>query len=438
MVLKTTDKPPDIVVPRAERFHRLAILFSHGERQPDLTRVLLSTGQEKVIGREPAQGRFVLYDPSVSHIHARIRFERGEWHLTNESSGGTFVNGRRISRSTVLPENAVVSMGGTLAEFSEDCHVPNAAPLSGLIGGLSFKTRLWFQQLRRACASDAILWLSGPTGSGKSLCAEAIHRESGRKDEPFVRFSCNALSESVIDAELFGHTSGAYTDAKHARPGLFRSAGSGTLFIDEIGELTPELQVKLLLALDTKTVKPVGSDHAVPYQARIIVATNRDLPKEVKAGRFRADLYYRLASQLEIAVPSLLERRADIPSLVASILGVDHWLYGFPLLNALLLKKWEGNVRELVHYVKTRIKPLRRNDDPFVLEELAKLLEKPLPSVTTLSDEGLVQLLEEHNGNITHVAAVAGCTRQAIQQRMKKLRLRATDSAGAPSRPRRR
>jgi DNA-binding NtrC family response regulator len=440
MVLKPTDKTPDHVLPSAKRYHRIVILYSHGEHQPENTKLYLVPGEQKSIGREPADGRFVLYDPSVSRLHARFRFERGRWWIRNESDGGTFVNGKRVRGWTELTEHAIVRMGATLAEFSEDGDVANAEALAGLLGGLAFKTRLWFQQLRRAVASDVLICLTGATGAGKSVCAEAIHRESDRKDEPFVRFSCNALPESVIETELFGHIKGAYTDAKDARLGLFRSAGSGTVFIDEIGELTPALQVKLLLALDTKTVKPVGSDRDVPYEARIIVATNRDLLEEVKAKRFRADLYYRLTSELHIEVPSLYERRADVPTIVASILGTDHWLWkgcAFTLLNALLLKEWDGNLRELVNYVKRTIKPLLPSDDGFAVERVVKLMERHLPSDTTLSDDELIALWKLHKGNITHIANVAGCTRQAIQKRVKKLKLRAADPS-SPAKPRRR
>jgi DNA-binding NtrC family response regulator len=440
MVLKTTDDTPSLILPSAERYHRIAILYSHGEQQPENTKLYLSPGEEKTIGRDPAKARFVLYDSSVSRLHARVRYEGRKWRIKNESTRGTFVNGKRVRGWAELTDNAIIRIGATLAEFSEDGDVRDAAPLKGLLGGLAFKTRLLFQQLRRAAATDDTVFLSGPTGSGKTTCAEAIHRESGRKEHAFKHFSCNAFPENLIESELFGHAAGAFTGAKTSRLGLFRSAESGTLFIDEIGELTPSLQVKLLLALESSTIKPVGSDKDVPFDARIIVATHRDLPATVKAGSFRADLYYRLTTKLQIEVPSLHERRADVPSIVASTLGTDHWLWrgcAFALLNALLLKEWDGNLRELINYVQSRIKPLRPENDGFAAEKVLKLLEEHLPSKTTLSDDRLIALLRQHKGNLTHVANAAGCTRQAIQKRMKKLKLRAADYSGpGPSRRR--
>jgi DNA-binding NtrC family response regulator len=212
--------------------------------------------------------------------------------------------------------------------------------------------------VHRVAPRDVTVLIQGPSGTGKERIAEAIVAASGRAAAPFVRFNCAAVPRELAEAELFGHSRGAFTGAHKARPGLFREADGGTLLLDEVGELDLQTQGKLLRALQERRVRPVGEDREVPVDVRLICATNRDLPREVAAGRFRDDLYYRL-NVVEVRVPPLSERPADVPLLI------DHFLQRYadrfglgpvtlaPELRAqLAAAAYPGNVRELQHRIE--------------------------------------------------------------------------------------
>lgn len=210
----------------------------------------------------------------------------------------------------------------------------------------------------KVARSDATVLLSGESGTGKELVARAIHSRSARANRPFVAVNCGAIPENLIESELFGHVKGAFTGAVQSRPGLFRSADGGTIFLDEIGELPLALQVKLLRVLQERTFHPVGSDAAVTVDVRIIAATNRSLEAEVAAGRFREDLFYRL-NVLTLSLPPLRERRQDIPLLVRRFLRQFSDLHGknvqrVSVATAKRLQEYHypGNIRELENIVE--------------------------------------------------------------------------------------
>ncbi len=213
----------------------------------------------------------------------------------------------------------------------------------------------------RIAPSDANVLLTGETGTGKEVLARAIHRASGREQSPFVPVACSSLPETLIEAELFGHERGAFTGATVVRQGRFEAAGHGTIFLDEIGELTPALQVKLLRVLQECQFERLGSNRPRPMEARVICATNRDLKAMVRAGQFRADLYYRL-NTVEIQLPPLRKRREDIVALAYLFLkryaekqkrSVSR--IGPVALSALCKYDWPGNVRELEHVIERAV-----------------------------------------------------------------------------------
>jgi DNA-binding NtrC family response regulator len=215
-----------------------------------------------------------------------------------------------------------------------------------------------FRLVEKVAATNTNILIQGPSGTGKELIARAIHHHSPRSERPFVAINCGALPETLLESELFGHTKGAFTGAVAAKPGLFRAAEGGTVFLDEIGEITPALQVRLLRALQEHEVTPVGSSAPVRFEARIIAATNRDLEKEVAENRFREDLFYRL-NVIEIYLPPLRERREDIPLLVRHFVKRTAREQSAPekplapeAMSALLNYAWPGNVRELQNAVE--------------------------------------------------------------------------------------
>ena len=229
----------------------------------------------------------------------------------------------------------------------------------GEIVGESAPMRALLGLVEKVASADATVLILGESGTGKELLARTLHRIGPRAQQPFVAFDCSALTPSLLEAELFGHEKGAFTGAGRARRGLFREAHQGTIFLDEIGDIAPSVQNKLLRVLQEREIKPVGSDHFVPIDVRVVAATNKDLKVLVARGEFREDLYWRLAV-VPIQVPPLRERREDIPLLAAHILarrrGAAKTSAGgarYPTalaqdaLARLMSYAWPGNIREL-------------------------------------------------------------------------------------------
>jgi DNA-binding NtrC family response regulator len=237
---------------------------------------------------------------------------------------------------------------------------PPVEPLPGIIG--SSRPMIDVARLTRQVArSRASVLLLGETGTGKELIAHAIHDLSQRRNRPFVRVNCGALSESLLESELFGHVRGAFTGAIDNRTGRFEAAHTGTIFLDEINSTTPHLQVKLLRALQEREFERVGDTATIRVDTRVIAASNRDLLQESAAGRFREDLYYRL-NVVPLHLPPLRDRREDIPELVAHFLDIyneqnDRYVAHIDprALAALQQYQWPGNVRELQNYVERAV-----------------------------------------------------------------------------------
>jgi len=258
---------------------------------------------------------------------------------------------------------------------SENTASSDASPFEGFIGTSPAMKEL-FRHIRKIANSSATVLLLGETGSGKELVARAVHELSPRVTGPFVRVNCGALSESLLESELFGHVKGAFTNAIENRTGRFEAGHGGTIFLDEINSVSHTLQVKLLRVLQEHQFERVGDTRTISVDCRIIAATNRDLTEMVEAGSFREDLYYRL-NVLPIYVPPLRERREDIPSLVQFFVERYAAQNRKPILQVvpealahLIAYLWPGNVRELQNYIERAI----------VLAEGTELTSDLLPS----------------------------------------------------------
>jgi DNA-binding NtrC family response regulator len=234
---------------------------------------------------------------------------------------------------------------------------PANAPLPGVIGASAAMQQV-YRMTRQVAPSSASVLLAGETGTGKELIAHAIHALSPRATGPFIRVNCGALSESLLESELFGHVKGSFTGAVANRAGRFEAAHTGTIFLDEISSTSEKLQVKLLRVLQEGEFERVGDTHTLTVDTRVIAATNRDLREEVQAGRFRDDLYYRL-DVVQIDLPALRERRADIPALVEHFVAdycAENNRAVLPVtpeaMDLLVRYDWPGNVRELQNYVE--------------------------------------------------------------------------------------
>ena len=292
--------------------------------------------------------------------------------------------------------------------------------------------------LARVAGSPAsTVLLTGETGTGKDLAAKAIHYNSGRGSRAFVNITCSALPEQLLESELFGHERGAFTDARQQKRGLFETADGGTVFLDEIGEMTPALQAKLLRFLEEKTFKRVGGLADLHVDVRVIAATNRNLEDEVTAGKFREDLFYRL-QVMPIALPPLRERRGDVPRLANYY--VDRFNREFrkrvrglspAAIDVLEQYGWPGNVRELRNAIERAM--LLIEGEWLEPEHFTTLTRAVAPTQFRLPPDGvnlddverqlLMQALERANGNQTHAAQLLGINRDQVRYRIEKFGL---------------
>jgi DNA-binding NtrC family response regulator len=306
---------------------------------------------------------------------------------------------------------------------------------AGLVGRSAPMIDL-YKEIARVAPSRSAVLITGESGTGKELVARALHKHSSRSNQPFVAVNCGALTETLLEAELFGHVRGAFTGAFGDRKGLWEEAEEGTLFLDEIGETSPAMQVKLLRALQEGEIRRVGASKTVRINARVIAATNRDLESEVAEGRFREDLFYRL-SVVTLHLPPLRDRRSDIPLLVERFVRASEHNVGRRLrvseraLGLLVAHDWPGNVRELENAVERAAIHARGSE--IVEEELPAKLQSAevksrasqqrgspnalfldLPSIDELERRYLLHVLETVGGNRTRAAEILNIDRRTL------------------------
>lgn len=291
-----------------------------------------------------------------------------------------------------------------------------------------------FETVQRVAETDANVLLLGENGTGKDLVAQAIHAQSRRAKENFVKVDMGAITETLFESELFGHVKGAFTDARDDRPGRFEAADGGTIFLDEIGNLTLGLQAKLLTVLQNRTVTRVGSNRSRPVNVRVVAATNQNLFEAVKSRTFRQDLLYRI-NTIEIQLPPLRERTDDIEPLAAHFLKEFARKYQRPVsgLSAALLKEmlrypWPGNVRELQHAVEravimTKGEKLQPEDFFFRQSGNGQDIDLPTMNLDDMEKQLIVKALQKYHGNITEAAAELGLTRASLYRRLEKYNL---------------
>jgi two-component system response regulator GlrR len=426
-----------------------------------------------VVGSAPSND-IVVDDGTVSRIHAELDPRpEGTWIHDLGSHNGTFVEGVRVTGALVPPRGEVLVGTTTL---TIDYGIPPTRieiwPESrfGPLVGSTVIMRDLFARLAKAASTESSVLIFGETGTGKELVARAIHEASPRASEPFIVVDCAALTETLLESELFGHAKGAFTGAVSARTGAFELAEGGTVFLDEIGELPLTMQPKLLRVLESRTIRRIGEGTHRKIDVRLVSATHRDLRTMVNEGAFREDLYFRLAV-LPITVPPLRERLADIPLLIEHLFprgGAEP--LSPELLAELLERPWLGNVRELRNFVErtlafgpetARILALEESRRPPEVEPAstrampssapampsssrpplpsrvpAALMSEASPPVsfdTPLKEfrerwgeygdrEYIRRLLERHRGSVASAATEAGVDRTYLYRCIRKLR----------------
>ena len=294
------------------------------------------------------------------------------------------------------------------------------------------------EQANMVAQSDVSVLINGQSGTGKEVLAQAIHGASPRGKKAFIAINCGALPEQLLESELFGHAKGAFTGAVSSREGLFQAATGGTLFLDEIGDMPLSLQVKLLRVLQERKVRPLGSNHDIDVDVRIISATHRDLPKAMEKGEFREDLFYRL-NVVSLKLPTLSERAEDIPLLANHLLRISAQRhkpfvrsFSTDALRRLMAASWPGNVRQLVNVIEQCV---ALTSAPVISEALVQqALEGENTALPTFADARnqfelnyLRKLLQITKGNVTQAARIAGRNRTEFYKLLSRHELEATD-----------
>lgn len=432
-----------IVRPRECEIGRFRVVVLSG---PDRGIEMVSDASEFFIGVAPGN-QLMLTDRTVSRHHCVITATSQGFLLRDMGSrNGTALGGFRIQSAYLIP-GCQIAVGETILAF-EVASDPIVEPLGegarqGRLLGESVAMRRIFALLPRIAASDSTILIEGETGTGKGLLAELIHEKSPRASGRFAVIDCSAIPQSLIESELFGHMKGSFTGAQASRPGVFEGAAGGTVFLDEIGELPLDMQPKLLRALEERTVRRLGSLEPIKLDVRIIAATNRDLRHEVNRGTFRSDLFYRL-NTVRIRLPSLRERREDIPLLV------HHFHQQFAnesdpapsakFVKTLVDQDWPGNVRELRSAVERAV--LMGDHSPWpefreCTDFSDETAEKPLPDhASDLAlgsfraakeravaewERGYVQaLVRQNDGNLSRAARAARMDRNHLRELLKR------------------
>jgi DNA-binding NtrC family response regulator len=410
---------------------------------PDRGAAFTASGDRVTVGTA-AGNDLVLRDETVSRYHLElIGLEHGIDVIDHGSTNGTRVGPARVQRAVVDP-GTILQLGLTRLQVSagERAFVElHTIEELGQLRGKSAVMRRLMALVGRLAASDVAVLLVGESGTGKELIAHALHEESARAARPFVTVDCGALAPTLVASELFGHERGAFTGADRLHQGAFERAHGGTVFLDEIGELPPELQASLLGVLERKRFRRVGGRDEIPVDVRIVSATNRDLRPEVNASTFRLDLYYRLAV-VSVEVPPLRDRAEDVAMLVEHFLrdcgyeGPVARYFPADVMRRLEEHRWPGNVRELRNVVEATLAmgeapaglaasegpPRPRAGVPANFDRPYK--ESRAAMLDEFEKRYIERMLERCGGNVSRAAREACITRTHVNELIRKHGLR--------------
>lgn len=391
------------------------------------TSSLVVGAERQLIGRAP-QCALVIEDGLVSAIHLEVQATtRGVRILDLGSRNGTFIGDIRVIEVYVNGP-CELRCGQTRLRFvptEPEEVVLSAETRFGALVGASAPMRALFATLRQFAGSDLSLLITGETGTGKEVVAHAVHDASPRRGKSFLAINCAAMTEGLLEDELFGHVRGAFTSADKERAGLFVEADGGTLFFDEVAEMSSAMQAKLLRVLENREVRAVGSDRSRKVNVRTIFATHESLEEAVNRGKFRSDLFFRI-SQVNIEIPPLRARLDDLPLLVRDILervGRPEATVDAASLKLLRNRSWPGNVRELRNVIEVALVASPGNVMSFHGSLPAARMEHRAPLETMTFDDArrefkyryYMNLYSMCRGNITQIAIRAGKTRPTVK-----------------------
>jgi len=351
-------------------------------------------------------------------------------YLDNRASAGSFTQDD-LMFLTAMCHQAGIAIGNSRLYrqvIQENAQLGSALKDRFQILGDSKVMQRVHKTIKKVAPSDVTVLIQGETGTGKELVAQTVHALSARNAKPFVAVNCVAIPRELIESELFGHEKGAFTDAVTTRQGKFQLAHGGTIFLDEIGDMSLETQARVLRVLEQKELQRVGGTKNIEVDVRVVAATNKDLEKAVEEGRFREDLYYRLNVVL-LKLPTLKERKEDI------ILLAEHFMAGrarkiSPRAKQLLLAyDWPGNVRELKNCIERAVvlgdgEVIQPEDLPFNIRQGGKLIPYPLESLEHMEEYHILRVLRYTNWNKSETAKILGITRQTLDNKIDKYKIK--------------
>ena len=408
---------------------------------PDRGRACRLGEAEVTVGTDTA-AELTLSDDRVSARHVAVRVDGSRFVVRDlGSTNGTWFEGSRVSEVTV-PAGSTLLVGRSALRVEPEAQPLDVPPSQsrrfGELVGESLAMREVFAVLERVATADATVLVEGETGTGKELVARALHDASPRRRGPFVAVDCGALPEGLLESELFGHVRGAFTGAAQPRAGMLMRADGGTLFLDELGRMSATVQARLLRVLEERVVRPLGGDSERAIDVRVIAASRDDLDGEVAAGRFRADLMYRLAV-VRVVLPPLRTRREDIPLLVRELLrrrGLADEAPRGPGLDRLLAHGWPGNVRELRNVLDRALAlapgaehfadlPIRIDAGPIAGDGLAVRTDLPYAEAKAvmlheLERRYLADVLAREGGNLSAASRASGIDRKHLRTLARK------------------
>ncbi|WP_246845692.1 sigma-54-dependent Fis family transcriptional regulator [Bdellovibrio sp. ZAP7] len=376
------------------------------------------------VGKD-AQCQIQIFGEELAERHFRIERREQTYYIRDlRSPQGTYLNNARIMEA-ILQEGDIIRAGSQELLFTYKTNEESSEfPLKS-------KNEVWneeLQSLRHVAVTEFPVLILGPSGTGKDVIAQALHNESLRKNANFMSVNCSALSETLIESELFGHVKGSFTGAISDRKGAFEAARGGTLFLDEIGDLSYALQAKLLRALENGEIRPVGADRNIKTDVRIIAATHQSLPEKIREGAFRADLYFRL-NVVTVTPPALVHRMEDFEDLLYMFAKKMRVRFSFGAIARLKKHPWPGNIRELKNLVTrtAALYPREHIEEKHIEKLLDKTLLTPseadstndIPVIKEIEKQMIIKRLTANRGNQRRTAADLGMPKSTLHDRLK-------------------